>query len=392
MKTVRLGCERLFDDAAHLIDGRRVGLITNHSGVDHKLVATADRLHAYPHSQLVALFGPEHGIRGAAQDGEKVGTFRDPQTGVAAYSLYGHTRQPDAQMLEGIDLMLFDIQDVGVRFYTYLYTMSMSMEACGQRGIPFAVLDRPNPIGGHICNGNVLDPKFASFVGRYPIPIRYGLTIGELAQLFNEAFSLGVELHVVKMQNWQRNQYWNDTGLPWVPPSPNMPTLNTAIVYPGTCFFEGTNISEGRGTARPFEQFGAPFIDGHRIADELNEMQLPGTMFRPVYFQPSASKHAGSICQGVQLHVTQHEAFDPLRTGFAALIALRKQGGKDFAWRTPAGGIHNFDRLAGCSDLRQTIDSGCDVDALLNAWQNDLVEFEALRQRHMLYSGNAPSG
>ena len=392
MKTVRLGCERLFDDAARLIDGRRVGLITNHSGVDRMLVATADRLHAYPHSQLVALFGPEHGIRGAAQDGERVGTLRDPRTEVAAYSLYGDTRQPDAQMLEGIDLMLFDIQDVGVRFYTYLYTMSMSMEACAQQGIPFAVLDRPNPIGGHIYSGNVLNPDFASFVGRYPIPIRYGLTIGELAQLFNETFELGVELHVVEMENWQRDQYWDDTGLPWVPPSPNMPTLDTAIAYPGTCFFEGTNISEGRGTARPFEQFGAPYINGHRIADELNEMQLPGTMFRPVYFRPSVGKHAGSVCQGVQLHVTQREAFDPLRTGFAALIALRKQGGKDFVWRTPAGGIHNFDRLAGCSDLRQTIDNGCDVDELLNAWQDDLVQFEALRQRHMFYSDNAASG
>ena len=199
MSAVRLGCERLFDDAAHLIDGHRVGLITNHSGVDRTLTATADRLHAYPHSQLVALFGPEHGIRGAAQDGEKVGTFRDPQTGVAAHSLYGVTRQPDSQMLDGIDLMLFDIQDVGVRFYTYLYTMSMSMEACAKRDIPFAVLDRPNPIGGHICGGNILDSNFASFVGRYPIPIRYGLTIGELAQLFNSAFDIGVELHVVEL-------------------------------------------------------------------------------------------------------------------------------------------------------------------------------------------------
>lgn len=385
MSAVRLGCERLFDDAAHLIDGHRVGLITNHSGVDRTLTATADRLHAYPHSQLVALFGPEHGIRGAAQDGEKVGTFRDPQTGVAAHSLYGDTRQPDSQMLDGIDLMLFDIQDVGVRFYTYLYTMSMSMEACAKRDIPFAVLDRPNPIGGHIFGGNILDSNFASFVGRYPIPIRYGLTIGELAQLFNSAFDIGVELHVVEMQSWQRDQYWDDTGLPWVPPSPNMPTLDTAIVYPGTCFFEGTNISEGRGTTRPFEQFGAPFVDGHHLADQLNEMQLPGAIFRPVYFQPSAGKHAGSVCQGVQLHVTQRSVFDPLRTGFAALIAVRKQSERDFAWRIPAGGIHNFDRLAGSSDLRHTIDSGCDVDELLGAWQADLVEFETLRQRHVLY-------
>lgn len=391
MSTVRLGCQRLFDDAAHLIDERRVGLITNHSGVDSELVPTADRLYEYPHSQLVALFGPEHGIRGAAQDGEKVSTFKDPQTGVAAYSLYGDTRQPDAQMLDGIDFMLFDIQDVGVRFYTYLYTMSMSMEACAQQGIPFAVLDRPNPIGGHMCGGNILDPHFASFVGRYPIPIRYGLTIGELALLFNESFDIGVELHVVEVQNWQRDQYWDDTGLPWVPPSPNMPTLDTAIAYPGTCFFEGTNISEGRGTTRPFEQFGAPFVDGHRLADQLNEMQLPGTRFRPVYFQPSTSKHAGNVCQGVQLHVTQRAVFDPIRTGFAALITLHRQCKSDFSWRIPTGGIHNFDRLAGCSNLRQVIDGGCEVDELLATWQNDLKVFETLRQRHMLYEEIAPN-
>lgn len=385
MTTVRLGCQRLLDDAVDLIAHRRVGLITNHSGVDAHLVAIADRLHAHAHCELVALFGPEHGIRGAAQDGEKVGTFRDPQTGIAAYSLYGETRQPSAEMLDGIELMLFDIQDVGVRFYTYLYTMSMSMEACAQHGVPFAVLDRPNPIGGTACAGNVLDPSFASFVGRYPIPIRYGLTIGELARLFNDEFAIGADLHVVELEHWQRAQYWDDLGLPWVPPSPNMPTLDTAIAYPGTCFFEGTNVSEGRGTTRPFEQVGAPFVDGHRLADALNDMQMPGVRFRSVYFQPSASKHAGHVCQGVQLHVVERDVFDPIRTGFAALIALRAQCPDDFAWRIPSGGIHNFDRLAGGEDIRRAIEAECDVDQLMAAWQGDLDSFAAVRQRYLLY-------
>ena len=385
MTAVRIGCQRLFDDSIDLIQGKRVGLITNHSGVDDQLVATADRLHADERCTLIALFGPEHGIRGAAQDGEKVGTFKDPQTGVSAYSLYGETRQPSAEMLSEIELMLFDIQDVGVRFYTYLYTMSMSMEACAQHDIPFVVLDRPNPIGGSACAGNILDVEYASFVGRYPIPIRYGLTVGELAHLFNGEFGIGVDLHVVQLQHWQRNQYWDTTCLPWVPPSPNMPTLDTAIAYPGTCFFEGTNISEGRGTTRPFEQFGAPFVDGPRLADALNEMQLPGVRFRPVYFQPSASKYAGEVCQGVQLHVVDRRVFEPIHTGFAALIALRSQCTGDFSWRIPSGGIHNFDLLAGGDSLRGSIEAGFDADALIESWQDELAAFAALRQRYLLY-------
>ncbi len=386
MSSVRLGCERLFDDEADLIRGRRVGLITNHSGVDAQLVATADRLHESELCQLVALFGPEHGIRGAAQDGEKIGTFNDPQTGVPAYSLYGETREPDTDMLADIELMLFDIQDVGARFYTYLYTMSLSMAACARHGIPFAVLDRPNPIGGERVAGNILDTAFASFVGRYPIPVRYGLSIGELAQLFNDEYGIGAELHIVKMQGWQRAHYWDDCLLPWVPPSPNMPTLDTAIAYPGTCFFEGTNISEGRGTTRPFELFGAPFIDGLQLAATLNEQQLPGALFRPVHFQPSASKYSGELCQGVQLHVVERGCFDPVHTGLAALIAVRHLHTSEFTWRVPSGGIHNFDRLAGSDDLRRAIDAGAGADQLLRSWQDGLNSFSAVRQRYLLYS------
>ena len=265
MSRVVLGCERLLA-AGGLIRDRRVGLITNHSGVDAHLQSTADRLHQSDLCTLVALYGPEHGIRGAAQDGEHIAHSTDHRTGVPTYSLYGQVRAPDAAMLADVELMLFDIQDVGARFYTYLYTMSLSMAACAQAGIPFLVLDRPNPIGGQAVAGNCLDPAFASFVGQYPIPVRYGLTIGELARLFNEEYGIGADLHIVPMEGWQRSFYWEDTGLPWVPPSPNMPSPETAVIYPGTCFFEGTNVSEGRGTAKPFEQFGAPFIDGARLS------------------------------------------------------------------------------------------------------------------------------
>ena len=274
MSRVVLGCERLLA-AGDLIRGRRVGLITNHSGVDVLLQSTADRLHQSDLCTLVALYGPEHGIRGAAQDGEHIAHSTDHRTGVPTYSLYGQVRAPDAAMLAGVELMLFDIQDVGARFYTYLYTMSLSMAVCAQAGIPFLVLDRPNPIGGQAIAGNCLDPAFASFVGQYPIPVRYGLTIGELARLFNEEYGIGAELHIVAMKGWQRSFYWGDTGLPWVPPSPNMPSPETAGNLSGNLFLRTvTNVSEGRGTAKPFEQFGAPFIDGARLADALNSQAL----------------------------------------------------------------------------------------------------------------------
>ena len=386
MSRVTLGCERLFTAAADKIRGRRVGLITNHSGVDAQLQATADQLHRSDLCQLVALYGPEHGIRGAAQDGEKIDTFADPRTGVPAHSLYGATREPDAAMLAGIELMLFDIQDVGARFYTYLYTMSLSMAACAKAGIPFLVLDRPNPIGGEAIAGNLLDPNFASFVGLYPIPVRYGLTIGEIAQLFNAEYGLGAELDVVWMEGWHRADYWEDTGLPWVPPSPNMPGPETAVVYPGTCFFEGTNISEGRGTTKPFELFGAPFIDGARLADALNEQSLPGICFRPVFFQPAASKYAGEICEGVQLHVLDRAAFEPLSTGFTALATVLRLYPQDFAWRIPQGEIHNFDRLAGTDQIRLALDRGVSVAELVASWTEELQTFAEIRHRYLAYT------
>ena len=385
MSRVVPGCERLLADA-DLIRGRRVGLITNHSGVDARLQSTADQLHQSDLCTLVALYGPEHGIRGAAQDGEHIAHSTDERTGVPTYSLYGQVRAPDAAMLAGVELMLFDIQDVGARFYTYLYTMSLSMVACAQAGIPFLVLDRPNPIGGQAIAGNCLDPAFASFVGQYPIPVRYGLSIGELARLFNEEYGIGTELHVVAMEGWQRSFYWEDTGLPWVPPSPNMPSPETAVIYPGTCFFEGTNVSEGRGTAKPFEQFGAPFINGARLADALNSRALPGVGFRPVFFQPTAGKYAGETCEGVQVHVLDRAVFEPVGVGFEALAAVRRLYPSEFAWRVPAGGIHNFDRLAGTDQIRRALDAGATVAELQAAWDEARQAFDAIRRRYLAYS------
>ncbi|MEW6753675.1 MAG: DUF1343 domain-containing protein [Candidatus Latescibacterota bacterium] len=408
---LRLGNERLFDgEYLRLIEGRRVGLLTNHSGVDRLLRATADRLYQSGVCQLVALFGPEHGIRGDAPDGAQVGSGRDPHTGIPTYSLYGDTRAPQDAMLADVEVMLCDLQDVGVRFYTYLYTMGLSMQACAGRGIPFVVLDRPNPIGGQRVAGNVLDPTFASFVGLYPIPIQPGMTIGELARLFNAEFGLGADLHVVPMAGWRREMLWDATGLAWVPPSPNMPTLDTALVYPGMCFCEGTNLSEGRGTTRPFEQIGAPFVDGGRLAAHLNDLELPGVRFRPVFFRPTASKHAGLTCQGIQVHLTERQAFQPVRTGFEVLAAARRLHATEFAWlpasdeggmgrsaaasgrplHRPLGRLEarprcHFDRLAGTDRVRLGLEEGLSVGVLEASWEEDLRAFERRRRPCLLY-------
>ena len=388
---VELGCERLFESAFELIAGRRVGLITNPSGVNSSLEATADRLYRTEGTELVALFGPEHGIRGDAEDGVAVedavlaDTLRDPRTGIPVHSLYGERRRPDPDQLSGLDVLVFDIQDVGARFYTYLYTMSLAMEAAAEAGLPFVVLDRPNPIGGREVEGNVLEPAFASFVGLYPIPVRHGMTAGELARLFNEAHGIGADLHVVETQGWHRDLYWDDLGLPWVAPSPNMPTPATAVVYPGMCFFEGTNVSEGRGTTRPFEQVGAPYIDAFRLADHLNQLDLPGARFRPVFLSPSFGKYAGEACQGIHLHVLDRLAFRAVATGFHTLIAVRQLWPDQFAWRVPSKGIHNFDRLAGSDRVRLAIDGGAGVEDLEAEWAGQRQAFLERRQQFLLY-------
>jgi len=383
---MRLGNEALFRERGDLIGGKRVGLLTNPTGVDTRLVHTADRLHAAEGVTLAALFGPEHGIWGSAPDGAAVAESHDDRYRVAAYSLYGETRRPTAQMLDGIDVMLVDIQDVGVRFYTFIYTMAYTMAACGAHDVPVAVLDRPNPIGGDVLEGNGLNAAFSSFVGAYPILLRHGMTVGELAGFFNAEYGLGTSLTVVPMAGWQRDMRFADTGLFWTPPSPNMPTPDTAAVYPGTCLFEGTNVSEGRGTTRPFEQIGAPYVDARTLAEDLNALDLSGVIFRPTHFIPTSSKFQDQVCGGVQVHVADPETFRPVRAGLEMVSAIRQRYPEAFAWREPtAGTSYFFDKLAGTDAVRKAIERGTPAGEIVAGWREDIEAFEAVRQPYLIY-------
>jgi len=377
----RLGVDVLLDDPA-LLRGKRVGLVTNATGVDGQLRSDIDRFAARTDFNLVALFGPEHGVRGDAQAGEHVDSRRDAATGLPVYSLYGDHREPSPQMLSGIDVLVYDIQDVGTRWYTYPWTLAHLLIAARRAGIPVVVADRPNPLGGEAVEGPVLMPQVASFVGMYAIPVRHGMTIGELARLFNEAFGIGADLHVVKMRGWQRGDGFPAT-LAWVPPSPNMPTVATARVYTGTGLLEGTNVSEGRGTTLPFEMLGAPFVDAPTLARALEALQLPGVRFRPVWFTPTFSKFQGQACAGVQLHVTDAQAFRPVLTGVAVIKALHDLYPAQFQFLP--GTPPFFDKLIGNDWLRPDIAEGEDLQALQDRWQPDLARFKVLRARYLLY-------
>jgi uncharacterized protein YbbC (DUF1343 family) len=385
-KKFALGVEVLLKEQKHLIKGKRVGLITNPTGVDQQLNSIVDILYKDPDVNLVALYGPEHGVRGSAQAGEYVPFYIDEKTGLPVYSLYGPTRKPTPEMLKDIDVLLFDIQDVGTRFYTYIYTMAYAMEAAKENNIPFIVLDRPNPLGGIKVEGPVLDPKYSSFVGMYPIPLRHGMTVGELALLFNKEFGIGADLTVVKMNGWKRSMYYDDTPLHWVLPSPNMPTLDTALVYPGAAFIEGTNVSEGRGTTKPFELIGAPFIDGTELAEKLNALQLPGVVFRAASFTPTFSKHSGKLSHGVQIHVTNRNAFKPVETGLHIVKMIHDLYPEDFAFSNEnSQGISFFDLLLGNGWVRQAIKEGKSVEEMKQQWEEDLQKFKETRNRYLLY-------
>ena len=377
------GIEVLLEEPLALLRGKRLGLVTNPTGVDRELRSSIDLLAKHPDLQLVALFGPEHGVRGNAQAGEKVEAARDSATGLPVFSLYGEHREPTVEMLQGIDVLLFDIQDVGARFYTYPYTLAGAMRAARRAGIPVVVLDRPNPIGGVRVEGPVLQPEYASFIGEFPIPVRHGMTLGELARLFNQEFGIGAELHVVPVKGWQRSAAEPGHALPWVPPSPNMPTPDTALVYPGTALFEGTNVSEGRGTTRPFEIIGAPFIDAQTLATRMNALELPGVRFRPAWFTPTFSKHAGTLSGGVQIHVKNREAYRPFRTGLALLKAVHDLYPQAFRFEPVTPPF--FDKLAGNGWIRQGIEQGESVDALEARWAPELHRFVEMRRRYLLY-------
>lgn len=385
-KSFRLGVEVLLDEQKHLIEGKRVGLITNPTGVDQELNSIVDRLYEDPDVELTALYGPEHGVRGDAQAGEYVEFYMDESTGLPVYSLYGQTRKPTPEMLENVDVLLFDIQDVGTRFYTYIYTMAYAMEAAAENDIEFIVLDRPNPLGGHKVEGPVLDPEYASFVGNYPIPLRHGMTVGELATLFNEEFDIHADLTVVKMEKWKRNMYYDDTNLEWVLPSPNMPTLDTAIVYPGAALIEGTNVSEGRGTTKPFELIGAPFVNSKDFAAALNDLNLPGVTFRAASFTPTTSKHSGTLSHGVQIHIQNEKAYKPIETGLHIVKTLHDMYPDDFAFRAEnSAGISFFDNLIGNGWIREAIENGDSVKKMEKRWKHELTEFEKVRKGYLLY-------
>ena len=371
--------------------GARVGLVANPSSVDDAFVHAADRLRAAPGVTLAALFGPQHGFHSTLQDNMiETPHARDARRQVPVYSLYSETREPTDAMLEGLDVLVIDLQDVGTRVYTFIYTMANCMRAAARRGLPVIVCDRPNPISGLDVEGPMLVSGCESFVGLYPIPLRHGMTVGELAQLFNVEFGIGAALEVERMDGWRRDMWWEETGLPWVIPSPNMPTVDTAVVYPGMVLFEGTLISEGRGTTRPFELVGVPGIDAETFADGFNRLGLPGVHVRPAYFEPTFQKHAGLQCGGGQLHVTDRRLFRAVDTAAALLCAFRDAlPGRQLPWRPPPYEYEHdkmpIDILAGSPALREAVDAGATAADLRALIPEGLTAFAETRARHLLY-------
>ncbi|MEU9854264.1 DUF1343 domain-containing protein [Streptomyces sp. NPDC047974] len=379
---VRTGFERLAADGYALLAGERVGVVTNPTGITPDARHLVDVMHADERVDLIAVFGPEHGFRGTAQAGGSEGRYDDPATGLPVYDTYLKSGRPLADVFtaSGVDTVVFDIQDAGARFYTYIWTLYDCMVAAELAGKRLVVLDRPNPVSGRAALGPVLDRAFATFVGREPIAQAHGMTVAELALLFNAEFlTRPVELETVPMTGWRRSDFFDATGLPWVPPSPNMPTPETALVYSGTCLFEGTNLSEGRGTTRPFELLGAEGVD-RRWAQAANALELPGVRFREAYFAPTFSKFQGRTVGGVQLHVHDREAFDPVRAGIALLVTARASW-SGFAWRPD----HWIDKLTGSTRVRTLVDAGAGTDEIVAAWSDDLTAFRAVRREHLLY-------
>ena len=385
---VRLGADRLAEAMPAALTGKRVGLITNHTGHDRQRTPTIDLLAARKDVTLVALFSPEHGIRGVASG--RVDSSKDEKTGLPVHSLYGETQKPTPPMLQNVDALVFDIQDVGVRQYTYLSTMALAMQAAAEKKIPFVVLDRPNPIGGNIVEGNIREAGLESFVGLYPIASRHGLTAGELAQLYNKEFNIGADLHVVRLEGWKRDLWLDRTDLPWTGPSPNLPKFEGVIHYPGTVFFEGTNLSEGRGSNNPFEQTGAPWLRAREVAAAMNAKRLAGVRFEAVEFAvlPTARKFPGQTIPGVRLVVTDREQYRPVATTMRLIEVIRRLHPTDFQWRgsRSAEGVDNFslDRLAGSRRIRAAIENGT-LEALLEEWERDAQRFQVLRKPYLLY-------
>ncbi len=389
MRTV-LGLEKFLTERAGSLDGARVGLICNQSSVNHQLRHAADLLHEEGNVRLTALFGPQHGIRGDVQD-NMVETAHaiDRVTGIPIYSLYSETREPTDEMLREVDVLVFDMQDVGCRIYTFIYTLANCMRAAARTGKRVIVCDRPNPINGLSVEGNVLEPEFASFVGQFPLPTRHGMTVCELALMFKERFGINCDLEVLKMDGWSREQWLDETDAPWVIPSPNMPTLDSATVFPGTVHVEGTQLSEGRGTTRPFELVGAPYIEAEVYARELNRIGLSGGYFRACGFQPTFQKHAGQTCGGVQIHVTERKSFEPVSVGVAVVKTAYDLYTEDFKWKEPPYEYERFknpfDVIAGTDKLRGSIERGESLESITESWHEDLAAFKREREPFLLY-------
>jgi uncharacterized protein YbbC (DUF1343 family) len=386
MTHVLPGIDVLHADNFAPLKGKRVGLMTNPSAVDSQLTSTYDIFRHAQNVNLTALFGPEHGFMGAAREGEKVETTMDVRTGPPTYSLYGETFRPTKQMLEGIDVLVCDIQDIGARYYTFLWTISHILEAAGEFGVEVVILDRPNPIGGQV-SGSPLSPECASLVGRFNIPIRHGMTLGELAQMINARWNpTPAQMSVVPCEGWRRNMTWEETELPFVPPSPAMAHLVTARHYPGACLIEGTTLSEGRGTPLPFEVVGAPYIDGITLADHLNAQNWNGVRFRAHLFRPSTNKYKDEYCQGVQAHITDAANYEPISTWLGVIREIRHLYPKEFAWLPPHhDGLQHFDILIGSTTIRTDIDKGKPLTELMMGWNEFVEEFKHERQPYLLH-------
>ena len=386
---VESGLEVLLDRHLPWLRGRRLGLLAHQASVTRDLAHVAQLLNDLRGVRLARLFAPEHGLWGAAQDHAPVASTRDQVTGLEVWSLYGERRAPTPETLAGLDALVVDLQDIGARYYTFVWTLALAMRECARAGVRVIVLDRPNPLGGDRVEGNLPDPAFASFVGLYPLPARHGLTIGELARRFVLEEGIRCDLTVARMRGWRRAMLWEDTGLPWVPPSPNMPTPDTARVYPGGCLIEGTNLSEGRGTTRPFEWVGAPYLDGHRYAEALDAMSLPGVRFRPARFVPTFHKWAGEVCGGVQIHVTDRRRFRPFRTGVAAITVARRLAPAEFRWKEPPYEFEHqrlpIDILFGTDRIRTQIEGGTDLPVIEATWRTALPLYTRRRRAFMIY-------
>jgi uncharacterized protein YbbC (DUF1343 family) len=387
---VKSGLETLLEGEAQLLRGARVGLICNQASVNHQFRHAADLLYEHSEVELRALFGPQHGIRGDVQDNmiETEHTV-DRETGLPIHSLYSETREPTGAMLNDLDVLVFDMLDVGCRIYTFAYTMANSMIAARKFGKKVIVCDRPNPITGAYVAGNVLEPEQASFVGQFAIPTRHGMTLGELARMFNEHFKLNCDLEVVKMEGWERGLWLDQTDTPWVMPSPNIPTIDSATVFPGTVHFEGTQLSEGRGTTRPFELVGAPYIDAEKYARRLNDLDLPGVFFRSCIFRPTFQKHAGVSCGGVQIHVIDRSSFEPVVTGVAMVKVAHDLYPGEFRWKDPPYEYvydrNPFDVIAGTSSIREAIEKGTAIGEIQKGWSEGLDAFRRVREKYLLY-------